>query len=96
MSTTNLKPCRTNNTYKFITVFKDYNKIYIRPCCIVQRNFTNLSRCQTIYFIMILLSIYIYNWIGNKFLQLTSPSPYKYSNSINKSNDSKCAGYINN
>ena len=24
---------------------------------------------------MILLSIYIYNWIGNKFLQLTSPSP---------------------
>ena len=84
MSTTNLKPCRTNNTYKFITV------------TIVQRNFTNLSRCQTIYFIMILLSIYIYNWIGNKFLQLTSPSPYKYSNSINKSNDGKCAGYINN
>ena len=41
------------------------------------------------YFIMILLSIYIYNWIGNKFLQLTSPSPYKYINSINKSNDSK-------
>ena len=28
---------------------------------------------------MILLSIYIYNWIGNKFLQLTSPFPYKYS-----------------
>ena len=48
MSTTNLKPCRTNNTsdtYKFITVlFKEI--------------FTNLSRCQTIYFIMILLSIY--------------------------------------
>ena len=86
MSTTNLKPCSTNNTYKFITEY-----------CIVQRNFTNLSRCQTIYYIMILLSIYIYNWIGNKFLQLTSPSPYKYSNSINKSNhDSKCAGYINN
>ena len=21
---------------------------------------------------------YLYNWIGNKFLQLTSPSPYKY------------------
>jgi hypothetical protein len=35
---------------------------------------------------MILLSIYIYNWIGNKFLQLTSPSPYKYINSINKTN----------
>ena len=38
---------------------------------------------------MILLSIYIYNWIGNKFLQLTSPSPYKYtntSNNINKTN----------
>jgi hypothetical protein len=70
MSTTNLKPCRTNNTYKFITVlFKEI-----------------LSRCQTIYFIMILLSIYIYNWIGNKFLQLTSSSPYKYSNSINKTN----------
>jgi hypothetical protein len=33
---------------------------------------------------MILLSIYMYNWIGNKFLQLTSPSPYKYSNNINK------------
>ena len=70
MSTTNLKPCRANNTYKFITVlFKEI-----------------LSRCQTIYFIMILLSIYIYNWIGNKFLQLTSSSPYKYSNSINKTN----------
>ena len=35
---------------------------------------------------MILFSIYIYNWIGNKFLQLTSPSPYKYINSINKAN----------
>ena len=35
---------------------------------------------------MILLSIYIYNWIGNKFLQLTSPFPYKYINSINKTN----------
>ena len=72
MSTTNLKPCRTKNTYKFITVlFKEI-----------------LSRCQTIYFIMILLSIYIhvYNWIGSKFLQLTSSSPYKYSNSINKTN----------
>ena len=45
--------------------------------------------CQVwavLYFIMILLSIYIYNWIGNKFLQLTSPSPYKYINSINKTN----------
>jgi hypothetical protein len=31
-------------------------------------------------------NIYIYNWIGNKFLQLTSPSPYKYMNSINKTN----------
>ena len=61
MSTTNLKPCSTNNTYKCITEY-----------CIVQRNFTNLSRCQTIYYIMILLSIYIYNWIGNKFLQLTT------------------------
>ena len=72
MSTTNLKPCRINNTYQFITVlFKEI-----------------LSRCQTIYFIMILLSIYIYNWIGNKFLQLatSSPSPHKYSNSINKTN----------
>jgi hypothetical protein len=39
-----------------------------------------------VYFIMIFLSIYIYNWIGNKFLQLTSPSPYKYINSINKTN----------
>ena len=35
---------------------------------------------------MILLSIYIYNWIGNKFLQLTSPSPYEYINNINKTN----------
>ena len=35
---------------------------------------------------MILLSVYIYNWIENKFLQLTSPSPYKYINSINKTN----------
>jgi hypothetical protein len=35
-----------------------------------------------------IVNIYIYNWIGNKFLQLTSPSPYKYSNtnSINKTN----------
>ena len=57
-------------TYKFITVL--FKEI--------------LSRCQTIYFIMILLSIYVYNWIGNKFLQLTSSSPYKYSNSINKTN----------
>ena len=66
MSTTNLKPCRTNNTYKFITVlFKEI-----------------LSRCQTIYFIMILLSIYIIYTIGF----ITSPSPYKYSNSINKTN----------
>ena len=37
---------------------------------------------------MILLSIYIYiyNWIWDKFLQLTSSSPYKYINSINKTN----------
>jgi hypothetical protein len=27
---------------------------------------------------------YLYNWIGNKFLQLTSPSPYKYINNINQ------------
>ena len=35
-----------------------------------------------------IVNIYIYNWIGNKFLQLASPSPYKYSNtnSINKTN----------
>ena len=33
-----------------------------------------------------IVNIYIYNWIGNKFLQLTSPSPYKYINSINKTN----------
>ena len=43
-------------------------------------------RRNLFYFIMILLSIYIYNWIGNKFLQLTSPSPYKYINNINKTN----------
>jgi len=29
---------------------------------------------------------YLYNWIGDKFLQLTSPSPYKYINNINKTN----------
>jgi uncharacterized membrane protein len=50
----------------------------------------HLKFCKRIffffYFIMILLSIYIYNWIGNKFSQLTSPSPYKYINSINKTN----------
>ena len=46
----------------------------------------DLCKLYTNYFIMILLSIYIYNWIGNKFLQLTSPSPYKYINSINKAN----------
>ena len=47
-----------------------------------------LSRRQTIYFIMILLSKYIYNWIGNKYLQLAtaSPSPDKYSSSTNKTN----------
>ena len=27
------------------------------------------------------------SWIGNKFLQLNSPSPYKYINSINKANE---------
>jgi hypothetical protein len=27
---------------------------------------------------------YLYNWIRNKFLQLTSPSPYKYINNINQ------------
>ena len=31
-----------------------------------------------------IVNIYIYNWIGNKFLQLTSPSPYKNINSIKK------------
>ena len=50
--------------------------------------FTNIRqsmlKLKTHNFIMILLSIYIYNWIGNKFLQLTSPSPYEYINSINK------------
>jgi hypothetical protein len=35
VSTTNLKPCRTNNTYILIYY------------CIVQRNFTHLIRCQT-------------------------------------------------
>ena len=52
-------------------------------------DFLDEKKCAplvTLYFIMILLSIYIYNWIGNKFLQLTSPSPYKYINSINKTN----------
>ena len=33
-----------------------------------------------------IVNIYIYNRIGNKFLHLTSPSPYKYINSINKTN----------
>ena len=33
-----------------------------------------------------IVNIYIYSWIGNKFLQLTSPSPYEYINSINKTN----------
>ena len=27
---------------------------------------------------------YLYNWIGNKFLQLTNPSPYKYITNINQ------------
>ena len=53
---------------------------HVFHCVLHVRLFTLL------YFIMILLSIYIYNWIGNKFLQLTSPSPYKYINSINKTN----------
>ena len=48
--------------------------------------FFKIDDHYTFYFIMILLSIYIYNWIGNKFLQLTSPSPFKYINSINKTN----------
>ena len=47
---------------------------------------TGLQLCVFPLLIMMLLSIYIYNWIGNKFLQLTSPSPYKYINSINKTN----------
>jgi hypothetical protein len=39
-----------------------------------------VSDCCTLLYIII---IYIYNWIGNK---LTSPSPYKYINNINKTN----------
>ena len=50
------------------------------------RILNEVIKYTNLYFIMILLSIYIYNWIGNKFLQLTSPSPYKYINSINKTN----------
>ena len=50
------------------------------------RILNEVIKYTNLYFIMILLSIYIYNWIGNKFLQLTSPSPYKYINNINKTN----------
>ena len=65
---------RTKSTWHDIVITNLYKQI---PC---------ITNTLYFYFIMILLSIYIYNWIGNKFLQLTSPSPYKYINSINKTN----------
>ena len=73
------------NKLSKIKPFKANNKKALVNVCY----FTASSGCQfqfntLLYFIMILLSIYIYNWIGNKFLQLTSPFPYKYINSIKK------------
>ena len=41
---------------------------------------------------------YLYNWNGNEFLQLTSPSPYKYIDNINQrvehGNSTPLIGYI--
>ena len=72
--------CKTRPSYK-------YNVINTLKTNKRKDNTTlTMTTVQSLYFIMILLSIYIYNWIGNKFLQLTSPSPYKYINSINKTN----------
>ena len=62
----------------------DFQNFQVKLTLLCRRVLVRFS--STLYFIMILLLIYIYNWIGNKFLQLTSPSPYKYSNSINKTN----------
>ena len=47
---------------------------------------SHLGNAFSILMILLSISIYIYNWIGNKFLQLTSPSLYKYINNINKTN----------
>jgi hypothetical protein len=69
--------------------------IYFRKQNIIIKFSTDINRMLKIQlqmrvnndaFDLIVLSIYIYSWIGNKFLQLTSPSPYKYINSINKTN----------
>ena len=39
------------------------------------------------FFFFFFYFVNIYNWIGNKFIQLTSPSPYNYINIIlNKTN----------
>ena len=62
----------------------DFQNFQVELTLLCRRVLVRFS--STLYFIMILLLIYIYNWIGNTFLQLTSPSPYKYSNSINKTN----------
>ena len=49
-------------------------------------HFVNLIKILLLLYNDFIVNIYIYNQIGNKFLQLTSPSPYKYINSINKTN----------
>ena len=64
-------------TYQFITVLYCSKKFY---------KFKQVS--NNLLYNDFIVNIYLYNWIGNKFLQLASPSPYKYSNtnSINKTN----------
>ena len=70
------------------SIFMSCQVTSISQCdfCIPWLHIVHIVYFVALFFIMILLSIYIYNWIGNKFLQLTSPSPYKYINNINKTN----------
>ena len=61
------------------------NKIYLHVANQLPSLIYNFTVANILYNDFI-VNIYIYNWIVNKFLQLTSPSPYKYINSINKAN----------
>ena len=77
MSTTNLKPHAEQTI----------DRIHINLLLYCSKKFYKFKQVSNnLLYNDFIVNIYIYNWIGNKFLQLTSPSPYKYSNSINKTN----------
>ena len=54
------------------------------PLEIAILNFTRKKGFKNYFTLYWFYCQYLYNWIGNKFLQLTSPSPYKYINNINQ------------